>query len=110
MDQLTKDERSLLLFLETCAVDHGGIVDTCHMNATDQAIAARWVIEGFIEYARIRFHDIEAIQRKIGKGYARPTHWVVLGEAERAERKRAGAQPQILTWWWKDGFLGGYGR
>lgn len=39
---LTKDERSLMLYLETRAVDHGGRVDTRHMNARDMKTAQRW--------------------------------------------------------------------
>jgi hypothetical protein len=32
LDTMTSDERNLLLYLETRAVDYGGIVDTKHMN------------------------------------------------------------------------------
>lgn len=51
--ELTKEERSLLLFFETNAVDHGGALNTQHMNEADLCIAARWVIEGFIRFGRI---------------------------------------------------------
>mgnify|MGYP001586935676 CR=1 FL=1 len=67
---LTKDERSLLLFLETCAVDHAGRVDTSHMNANDMEIAARWNRSGFLKFGRILSSDLS----KFG------THWCVLTE------------------------------
>jgi hypothetical protein len=52
---MTKDERSLLLFLETRAVDHAGRVDTRHMNSDDFEIAKRWDAEGFVNFGRIAF-------------------------------------------------------
>ena len=39
---LSKDEKSLLLFLETRAVDYGGRVNVQHMNLEDMEIAKRW--------------------------------------------------------------------
>ncbi len=48
-----KDERSLLLFFETCAVDYGGRVDRRRMNDIDAAIARRWHEEKFIKFGRI---------------------------------------------------------
>jgi hypothetical protein len=86
LETMTRDERSLLLFLETCAVDYGGKVDARHMNDDDFNIAKQWNAEGFIEFGRIKFHDI--VEKK--------THWVTLSidawtlahteRKERAER------------------------
>jgi len=42
LNKMTKNERSLLLYLETRAVDYGGIVDTRHMNQDDMEIAKEW--------------------------------------------------------------------
>jgi hypothetical protein len=53
LETMTKDERSLLLYLETCAVDHTGKVDGIKMNDEDRAIAERWAQEGFIKYGRV---------------------------------------------------------
>lgn len=50
---MTKDERSLLLYLETCIVDHDGRVNSASMNSADREIVAGWVECGFIEYGRI---------------------------------------------------------
>ncbi len=66
----TKDERSLLLFLETCAVDGSGAVKTVHMNAEDMAIARRWNEEGYLTFKRIHSSKLQII-----KG---ATHWVEL--------------------------------
>ena len=41
LTDMTKDERSLLLFFETAATDYGGLVDPRHMNAEDWKIARK---------------------------------------------------------------------
>jgi hypothetical protein len=46
--EMSKVERSLLLFLETAAVDHGGLLDARHMNGADFDIATAWAKEGFL--------------------------------------------------------------
>lgn len=65
-------EQSLLLYLETCAVDFAGRIDQERMSDTDRRIAERWAEEGYIRYGRV-------------KGYApsKPsvrTHWCELSE------------------------------
>ena len=57
LSEMSKDERSLLLFLETCAVDHAGRVNADHTNAEDFEIAERWNKEGFIDFGRIYSKD-----------------------------------------------------
>jgi len=56
--EMTKDERSLLLFLETCAVDYGGTVDTRHMNKSDMDKTKEWTSNGFLSFDRIKFDYI----------------------------------------------------
>lgn len=58
LEDMTKDERSLLLYLETRAVDYGGKIDTRHMNKEDIDTAKGWNKEGFLWFGRIKFHDI----------------------------------------------------
>ncbi len=82
--ELTRDEQRLLLFLETCAVDHGGRVDVRHMNADDMATARRWNEGGLVEFGRIVAAD------HVGHG----THWCHLSAeawtaAELARHDRA---------------------
>lgn len=85
----TPQERSLLLYFETCAVDHGGTFEAVRMNANDFAIADRWRERGFIRYGRISAHTMRL------KGCAPRTHWVLLSSkawreahAERRARFR----------------------
>ena len=53
IDQLTKTEKSLLLFLECAAVDNGGIYRPECTNAEDREIMDRWREEGFIDHGRV---------------------------------------------------------
>lgn len=87
---MTKDDRSLLLYLETCAVDHGGSVATVHMNDEDFAIARHWNSEGFVEFGRIRESDFISRDSPISNR----THWCRLSDvawemAHRFRRERA---------------------
>ena len=99
---MTPDEASLLLFLETCAVDHSGGVDVRHMNEEDMETALRWNTEGFIEFGRVSARDAKTV----GGGYVR-THYVKLlgvtwamaalecrARAERAWSKREYSIPR----------------
>jgi len=58
LETMSKDERSLLLYLECRSVDYGGRVDALHMNAEDLTIAKKWNEEGFIEFGRIVYRNI----------------------------------------------------
>jgi hypothetical protein len=53
LSDMSKDERSLLLFFETCWVDYGGLVDVRHMNESDMNIAKKWSEEGFLYFGRV---------------------------------------------------------
>jgi len=58
LDEMTKDERSLLLFLETCAVDYGGRVDAQCMNSDDFLLVKKWAEEKFIKFGRIAYDSV----------------------------------------------------
>jgi hypothetical protein len=58
MAELTKDEKSLLLLLEACAVDNSGRIDLRRINSDDIAIGKRWNESGFVKFGRIRAADI----------------------------------------------------
>ena len=70
----TKERVSLLLYLETRAVDHGGAVAGDHMNADDFKDAEAMADEGLIEFGRITVASIQRrnVRQKIC------AHWVRL--------------------------------
>jgi hypothetical protein len=90
---MTTFECSLLLYLETCAVDYGGGVDANHVNSADMEILERWNVEGFVQSGRIAFHDVERMYKR-SKGRRRATLWAELSEEAWAvahEERRARA-------------------
>lgn len=72
--ELTKTEKSLLLYFESQAVDYGGTLESVRMNAGDYEIAKRWRDTGFVQFGRIAADDI-----KRNAGVARD-HWCVLSD------------------------------
>lgn len=76
-----KDEASLLLYLETRAVDHDGKVELQHMNAADQKTATRWNKQRFIFYGRLPANYIRSRKTQC-------THYVVLSDEAWAEAAR----------------------
>ena len=93
LETMTKDEKSLLLFLETRAVDQSGKVQTEHMNDDDRKIVERWNSEGFVRYGRVASEDLN----KHG------THWCHLSDEAwalaHAERKARAARLWIKRTW-----------
>ena len=55
---MTNQEISLLLYLETRAVDFAGRVASEKMNDDDRAIAKRWAEKGYIQFGRIIMEDV----------------------------------------------------
>lgn len=54
---MTKNELSLLLYLETCLVDKSGRVNPLKINTDDRKIMDLWKAKGFIRCGRIVYHD-----------------------------------------------------
>lgn len=86
VDELTRQALSLLLFLETRAVDYGGRVNGRHMNEQDFALAKKMASDGLIGFGRI-------VARDCNRDGA---HWVTLTpeawEAVHGERKARAAR------------------
>lgn len=59
LETMNADERNLLLYFETRAVDYGGKIDTIHMNKEDMDIAKKWNDEEFVKFGRIKFCSIK---------------------------------------------------
>jgi hypothetical protein len=105
LETMTRVERSLLLFLETCAVDRGGRIASEKMNAEEVAIAKQWNEEGFIQYGRVSSRHLDP---SLGN------HWCWLSDEAwklAAEERKARA---LRIWsarrWQKAGEAGKEGR
>ena len=76
---MTKDDKSLLLYLESRAVDNDGKIDSRKMNAIDDGIAKCWDEAGFIVYRRM---PAKTFMHKRGHAF-RSTHYVMLSQRAR---------------------------
>ena len=73
--KFTKDEKTLLLYFETCLVDAYGRAETRYMNKEDIEIAKKLTEAGLIEFGRLSMKAIEKLRRLHGYGKVY-THWV----------------------------------
>ena len=77
LDELTRDEKSVLLYAETCLVDGGGLMAGARMNEADIAALKRFREAGVLDFGRIPFHTLnELIQPAV-----KLTHWVRFHES-----------------------------
>lgn len=72
LKEMNKDERSLLIYLETCMVDYRGKIDHRRLNNSDVNLLESWNNSGFIDYGRVEMADIEK------SNYKHYTHWIIL--------------------------------
>lgn len=73
---LSRDEESILLYLETRAVDHCGRINSTQMNDKDWENMKAMKDEGFIDFGRI-CHEDAAPGRRTSEGGA---HWVTFSD------------------------------
>lgn len=85
---MTKDEKSLLLFLETQASDNSGRVKTVHMNESDMEIARGWNQAGFVEFGRIQSKDVNSSG----------SHWCKLSDAAWAAVHKLRQERAVRMW------------
>lgn len=81
---LSAEQLSTLLYLETRAVDHGGRVEAVKLNTGDMQLCREWHDEGFIEFRRLSWQEVRGAM----------THKVSLSDdawqiAHSERRKRA---------------------
>lgn len=86
---MSRDEQTCLLYLETCAVDYDGFVESIRMNAADFAATEEFKRQGLVEFQRVPGAMLGSFSRKV-------THYVTFTPAgwalahrlriERAER------------------------
>lgn len=95
---MTKDELSLLLYLESVAVDCSGRITDTRMNEADWKNLKKWTKSGYVASGRIAFESLKLVQRT-------STQWVVLSDkahddaavARKARAKRLWADKNYVT-------------
>jgi len=93
LHEISKNELSLLLFFETCAVDRGGLVDIRRMNEDDVRIAKNWSAAGFVGFGRVKYDDIKSTY----------SHWCELSDeawtiAHQGRRLRCARLTERREW------------
>lgn len=94
LETMTKKEKSLLLYLETRAVDYSGRVDSKYMNDEDFTLAKSWNEEGFIQFGRV------SAEYNITQGM----YWCKLSEEAwklASDERRNRAEGGWKSRWWK---------
>lgn len=90
---MTKDEIGVLLYLETCAVDSGGLVHHLKLNAEDHEIIKRWTASGYIQFGRVCFADAGAFKH---------ANWVHLSDTAIADAARERKARAARLWGARD--------
>ncbi|MCA8048056.1 hypothetical protein BLA18110_02089 [Burkholderia lata] len=69
---LTKVERSIILYAESCSVEYGGLLEGMRMNDADLVSLGRFEDAGILSFGRVPAALLEPLSH-----YGRkPTHWV----------------------------------
>lgn len=74
-DTITREQRSILMYAETCAVEHGGLLEGIRMNADDHVALTQLAVEGILNYGRIPGKLLGTFKVR------QATHWCDLTEA-----------------------------
>ena len=94
--EMTKDERSTLVYLETRIVDHSGRVDLRHLNADDMTSIRGWQAEGFIQWGRVAHGATELKTAPMWVQFSDEA-WTLAHEERRARAAREWAKRRWQT-------------
>jgi hypothetical protein len=87
LETMTKDEKSLLVYFETQAVDYKGIIqDTRCMNKDDLTIAKQFNDNDFVTFKRVHINESN---NKLTFGVQLSDDaWLIVGKLREARAKR----------------------
>ncbi|WP_186019898.1 hypothetical protein [Burkholderia gladioli] len=95
IDALTRTEKSILLYAETCLVDYGGLLEGRRMNQDDMDALKALAYAGSISFGRVPGSLLSEIRDRTGRHV---THWITfndvawnLAHAIRRERASKGS-------------------
>lgn len=89
--EMTHKEESLLLYLESRAVDYSGRVDVSRMNQQEMVLARKWDEEGFVQFGRIKFEDCQSNKFE-SYCHLSPGAYALAAEKRRERAERGWAQ------------------
>lgn len=90
LEKMSRDERSLLLYIETCATDEAGLIDSRKVNEDDIEILKEWDETGFISYSRLTWNSIQKLSSHYhtSRVFLSEDAWKLAHEERRARNKR----------------------
>jgi len=90
LNQMSADERNLLLYLESVSTDGGGLVHSQRINDEDREILKKWDESGFISYSRLTFDSIQRLHDKHNTSlvYLSDEAWKLAHQERRAKNLR----------------------
>lgn len=99
LNEMTKGERSLLIYIESVCVDYGGIVHSQRVNEEDVEILKRWDKEGFISYSHLTWNSIQTLADKHCTSLVRLSAeaWLLAQEERRARFLRISSKLPICN-------------
>lgn len=99
LSEMNKDERSLLLYIESVSVDYGGLVNRLRINDDDREILRRWDKEGFISYCRLSSENVVMPIDKNDSSivFLSDEAWELAHEERRARSLRKRNSPPICN-------------
>lgn len=91
-DTMSKVERSILLYLESCAVDAGGLAEGRRMNDEDATAIEKLKAEGLLEFSRIQGTMLGSATNKNWTHWAHLTAagWALAGNLRQLRAARLG--------------------
>ena len=84
---MNKNEKSLLLYFESCLVEKRGRVNLEHMNDGDTDIMKKWTAEGFISTGRIRVDEYMQTSGSMWVEFSDEA-WILAHEERKDRSKR----------------------
>jgi hypothetical protein len=90
LNDMSKDERSLLLYIESVAVDNAGLIDNRKINDEDRQILGEWDKKGFIFWSRITWESLQKLTNHYTSTIVRLSNdaWTLAHEERRARNIR----------------------
>lgn len=94
LEELTKDQKSLLLYAETCCVDNAGIYQSEKMNDADRKNLDEWRKTGFMDHGRVASECL-----KPGRSLWLQMSDAAMALAQELRRERAARMWKNRTWY-----------
>jgi hypothetical protein len=97
LEDMSKDERSLLIYVESVSVDYGGLVDSRKINAADRVILKRWHDTQFVFFSRITWNSVQMLHDHNNTDLVRLSDeaWKLASEERKARYVRISSKRPI---------------